>query len=657
MADAKQCRSCSWGKTGVDYRALTLNQTPEREKYLDFTPILLRAPQVIITRESSETVFIDGFSGLSGKVLAVVKGFKTDELIQNQYPSIKPLYVKNVMEALRAVSDGRADAAADSLLVVNESVRREGLTNLRVSGTTHHYDEYRIGIRSDDPILASIIRKAVRSLSTEELNAVYNKWISIRYTTEVDYGLILRIALAGVLLLLVIVYWNHRLRGEVRMRKEMARRIGIVEKRTRRLYELDRQTPKLSERQVCERAVDIAVELSDSQVGYLHLIDADQQHLTLTAWNGEARKYCTASYDTHYPVCEAGVWADSLREMRTVIHNDYPKLESARGIPEGHFPVTRHMSTPAIDGDLGRLIIGVGNKEVPYEKKDAEHLEFIAGEILKIVLRQRAEQALKLARIEAEKANRAKSMFLANMSHELRTPLNAVLGFSQLLADDPSLGAGQRTHVDVINRSGQHLLQLINDVLDMSKIESGKMSLEIVDMDLSALVRETVDLMRGRAGDKGLSLHLDQAPGFPQVIRGDGPKIRQILINLLGNAIKFTRNGSVSLHLDAEQETFDRITLLGEVRDTGQGIDAADLERIFQPFEQLLAAVEQKGTGLGLAITRQFVELMNGEISVESTPGQGSTFRFTLLVEPGRRERVEAGAREISRQVVGIADP
>ncbi|MES9961902.1 MAG: YfiR/HmsC family protein [Candidatus Sedimenticola sp. 20ELBAFRAG] len=257
----------------------------------------------------------------------------------------------------------------------------------------------------------------------------------------------------------------------------------------------------------------------------------------------------------------------------------------------------------------------------------------------------------------AETANKAKSIFLANMSHELRTPLNAVLGFSQLMSTDEAIPPHQKSNLDIINRSGHHLLQLINDVLDMSKIEAGKIQLEPEDMDLGALILDVTDMIRVRAEEKGLQLLLDQSSDFPRYVRADGPKIRQILINLLSNAVKFTEQGGVTLRLESRNGQPDIITLRGEVQDTGRGIGTEDIKRIFQPFEQLASAIEQKGTGLGLAITRQFVELMGGEISAASQPGKGTTFYFSIQVAPGNPEQVQIIDDTEGRRVLGLEPP
>ncbi|MGZ5049642.1 MAG: ATP-binding protein [Methylobacter sp.] len=236
------------------------------------------------------------------------------------------------------------------------------------------------------------------------------------------------------------------------------------------------------------------------------------------------------------------------------------------------------------------------------------------------------------AKVRAEEANQAKSQFLANMSHELRTPINAILGFSGLMQRSPDISDSQREYLTIINRSGEHLLNLINDVLDMAKIEAGRIVLEFAPFDVSALVRDITDMMRVRAEEKGLQLLVDQSSQFPQLIRGDEGKLRQIITNLLGNAIKFTQQGGVILRLGVKMKAEAQWLIL-EVEDSGIGIAEADLARIFDAFVQAGKTSAHQGTGLGLAISRQFVQLMGGELSVDSTPGKGTVFRAEFPVE------------------------
>ncbi|MEK7395192.1 MAG: ATP-binding protein, partial [Fibrobacterota bacterium] len=266
-----------------------------------------------------------------------------------------------------------------------------------------------------------------------------------------------------------------------------------------------------------------------------------------------------------------------------------------------------------------------------------EHLEELVRDRtdaleLEVEERKKVQNALQEAKDASESANQAKSAFLANMSHELRTPLNAILGFAQILSREVGLDAAQHEKLAIIVHAGDHLLSIINDILDLAKIESGKIAMEPAEFDIGALVHDLVALLRVRAETKGLDLVFDQSSSFPRFVRADPDKLRQILVNLVGNAIKFTRQGSVVVKLVAQNLGEDpaRQRLHFEITDTGAGIRQEDLERIFEPFVQLQ---QREGTGLGLTITRQFIRLMGGELRVESEPGKGSVFRFAIDCE------------------------
>ncbi len=324
-----------------------------------------------------------------------------------------------------------------------------------------------------------------------------------------------------------------------------------------------------------------------------------------------------------------------------------------------------------------------------WTEDEIELLEAVAAQVgiaiaqAKLLQQEKQQrQALEEAKRKAEVANRAKSEFLANMSHELRTPLNAILGFAQLMERDSTVTAQQRESLAIINRSGEHLLNLINDVLEMSKIEAGRTVLHPEPFDLHRMLQTLQEMFQIRAQVKRLSLQFDLAPDLPRYINSDEGKLRQVLINLLSNAVKFTEKGSVTLRVRREQGSTcageqreqgrrgdgetggqgekqttnnkQQTTIYFKVEDTGRGIAPEEMGKLFDPFVQTVSGLQSEGgTGLGLAISREFVRLMGGELCCKSNPGQGSTFSFQVkasLAEPSQVEK-----QSVRRRVVKIA--
>lgn len=320
-----------------------------------------------------------------------------------------------------------------------------------------------------------------------------------------------------------------------------------------------------------------------------------------------------------------------------------------------------------VNGELLRDATGVA-RGIVFVCRDVTERKRMTHELMakSADLEQALHQSYALAKA-ADAANRAKSIFLANMSHELRTPLNAILGFAQLMTRDPNLTPEQQSNLEIILNSGEHLLNLINDVLDLSKIESGRITLQPQNFDLYRLLETLEEMFRLRAIERGLTLRVECSSAVPRYVQTDQGKLRQVLQNLLGNAIKFTSAGQVILRVavgsalacdqgPASLRTDDSTSvqeLYFEVEDTGTGISATDINSVFDPFVQVIHGGEpQEGTGLGLAISRQFVRLMGGDLTLCSTLGIGSRFSFHIPVTIVAATDVPA--EEAQRRAVGL---
>ena len=362
-------------------------------------------------------------------------------------------------------------------------------------------------------------------------------------------------------------------------------------------------------------------------------------------WMADAQRHCTWFNQGWLRFTGRGMEQELGEGWTGGVHPDdlERRMATYGSACEGRTPFTMEYRLRRYDGEY-RWVLDIGTPRFD----EAGYFRGYIGSCVDVTAQKQAEAELVQARDAAEAASRAKSVFLANMSHELRTPLNAILGFAQLMEHDPRMPEDERRNVATINRSGQHLLSLINDVLEISRIETGRTPVAHAAFDLLAALSAVEEMIRLRAEAKGLAFAVERPADLPPHVLGDTHRLRQVLLNLLGNAVKYTDRGRVRLAVTAlPGETFRF-----EVSDTGPGIAREEQERVFQAFYQTQTGIAKgEGTGLGLNISREFVRLMGGELTIASVPGKGAVFGFTLHLPQAGAPAGAAGVR-----IVGLAD-
>ncbi len=413
---------------------------------------------------------------------------------------------------------------------------------------------------------------------------------------------------------------------------------------------------------LCERLVEILLDSTGSEYGFLGemlLKPTGEPYLlahatTNIAWDAETQKLYEENQATGMVFCNMKTLFGAVATSgEPVIANDAANDPRKGGLPKGHLPLNSFLGLPIKAGGTLVGMAGIANRPGGYDRSHVELFTpflLTAGNLILAyrseMARRASEAALATALRDAEAANHAKSRFLATMSHEIRTPMNGVLGMLGAL-QQTTLDGQQREYAQIASDSGQSLLTLMNEILDLSKVEAGKMELELAPFDVKDLASDAIQLFKTNAKTKGLELSVEFAPLLQSRVIGDASRIRQILSNLIGNAVKFTDGGSVVLRVATEPGVANSVELKFDVTDSGIGITAEQQVRIFAPFTQADSSTTRKygGTGLGLAICRELAELMHGSIDCTSQPGQGSRFTLKLMLERAKEAVAEAPAR------------
>ncbi|MCG7531644.1 transporter substrate-binding domain-containing protein [Psychrobium sp. MM17-31] len=537
-----------------------------------YTNAYLSSPIVLIMRDKQQ--FVGDYRDVAPLELGLIENYGYTKQVEQSFPNKVFFRYGDIDVGLNAVATGKVDVLFATLAQASYHMASQGMNNLRIVGQTPFKTELSFGTHKDNQLLVSILNKALLSVSQNEKQAIVQRWGDEKFVSRVDYTLVLIVFLIAVVLLILIVSWYQKLFRETQARQEAQAHYKLL------------------------------LESLPSQVMVVNLdgIIEDVNKQVLEDYQ------CSAQQLIGQP------FVNLLNEPRNFTF--FSNMIEEDGIEQLTIEFKWQNQVHAMM--LSMLPISVNNKPA------------LLTLVVDITSRVTMEKMIIDARNSAIEANNAKSSFLANMSHEIRTPMNAIIGFSQLLSASVEEPKAQ-SYLKTIRSAGNSLLVLINDILDLSKVEAGKLQLQLKTTNLSSLLREVIQIFEIDTNEKSIELHMNIDPYMPN-LKLDEARLRQVLFNLVGNAVKFTQRGKIELNVELTLCNDDLAVLKVAVSDTGVGISPQAQKTIFDSFTQ---ANEHKnvhagGTGLGLAISKRLIELMGGELTVTSELNRGSTFAFTL---------------------------
>ncbi|MBD9500205.1 transporter substrate-binding domain-containing protein [Pseudomonas sp. PDM17] len=582
-------------RTGKADMIAALTPTAQREEWLSFTRPYMTASFVAVVPEGSD--WLRSLDDLDGHTVAVPRGSVIADFMRARHPRVKLLEVENNVDDLSMISEGKVDAGIHLLSSANYLISRY-YPDLKIAlALDREPGQFSLAVSQADPELLSILNKALLAIAPEDLSNITTRWsASVDRPDSVWQGYreqFIQLAWAAALALLIVLLWNGWLWRKVRRRRDSEK--------------------ELSYRLEFKRA----------------LIDGIPQPVAVRDRDGRLVT-CNIGF-----LKETGMPRESVEGSRVV---DCPWLQAhdAQALQLIHRQAMEQDGKVASD-----LVLQIRNEvreihywATPYRGPGGDISGVVTGWI-DVTERERLHHQLEAAKEQAEEANRAKSTFLATMSHEIRTPMNAVIGMLELALTRANQGHWEREPVEVAYDSARSLLTLIGDILDVAKIESGRLTLMPERAHLRELVESVARVFDGLARQKALELRVEIEAEAACDVLIDPLRFKQILSNLVSNAIKFTDFGHVKIRVYGERVAGERLSLEVSVHDSGIGISEDEQRQLFEPFSQVARSgnASRGGTGLGLTICRKLAEMMGGTVRMESRPGEGTTVTVRLLLQ------------------------
>jgi PAS domain S-box-containing protein len=704
----------------------SVNKTPQRERYALYTRPFYTTPIGMAVRKECT---IRTLEDLRGRRVALMKGYGLSEILLKNIPDIKPYWVNNLDEGLRAVSFGEADAVIDTIGTMSYVMMEHTLGSLRIEKVqipgSETIEKLHFATSKENIILNRIIQKGFDALSAQEHAAIKKRWIPIEEERSFDYTLLLQSLGVAIFALVGLFYWNFSLKRRVAKKTEQYRTLlesfdaHVIASKTdlegnityvsdafcrisgyareelmgqnHRIVKYPANPSELykpmwesithghSWQGKVKNAkkdggyywvssiVEPEYDAQGKMIGYTsirHDITAQQELQELSSRLEETVAERTAELallnQEQQAIFDSASVGIALLKNRIIQQNN-ARLDQMLGYERNAQVAQPTAIWYPEDFDASWIYARMDRGETAtwdqqVKRKDGSLFwARIAGRYIDLdaqekgvvaVLEDITTERMALEEIEnakhiAEEATKAKSDFLANMSHEIRTPMNAIIGMSHLALQTP-LNPQQRGYIEKVSNAANNLLGIINDILDFSKIEAGKLMLEKIDFYLEEILDDISDLFVMKTQEKGVELLFNIHPDVPTALIGDPTRLAQVLNNLMSNAVKFTHKGEIILSVRLIEMREDEVQLRFDVRDTGIGLSVEQIEKLFHAFSQADSSTTRKygGSGLGLTISRHIVEMMGGEMGVQSQIDQGSDFYFTVTLGVQKSQRV-----------------